>query len=129
MCTGMCMCLCMVFLYICMCAFQIGIYFVSAILKQQKRKHKVEKFNPYTVSGTKSTSSINDPQPGDRPDNMWHHYHKEDVYQSLETWDSTTFVEKTHWGYYCWPKYVLYCGSVLLVQLSYQSKDHCSRTF
>lgn len=42
---------------------------------------------------------------GDRPGNSWLQYHADSLPCTQEDWDNFRFVEKTHWGYYCWPKY------------------------
>ncbi|GFN96540.1 proteasome activator complex subunit 4 [Plakobranchus ocellatus] len=42
--------------------------------------------------------------PGDREDNMWLQYDPAKFITSEEEWNKHIFIEKTHWGYYCWPK-------------------------
>lgn len=42
---------------------------------------------------------------GDRPDNQWLQYNSSNLPRTQQDWDSCTFVEKTHWGYYCWPRF------------------------
>lgn len=42
--------------------------------------------------------------PGERPDNLWFQYDSLKVPRTREEYDSTIFIEKTHWGYYQWPK-------------------------
>uniref|UniRef100_A0A8C2H092 Proteasome activator subunit 4b n=1 Tax=Cyprinus carpio TaxID=7962 RepID=A0A8C2H092_CYPCA len=41
---------------------------------------------------------------GDRPGNDWLQYHGDSLPNTQQDWDNFCFVEKTHWGYYCWPK-------------------------
>ena len=83
---------------------QLCVGTLSAILKAQKRRHKLQEIDPYQVSGVTRPSDPNTVHPGDRPDNMWMHYDPSDQpYASKDTWDSQVLVEKTHWGYYCWP--------------------------
>uniref|UniRef100_A0A8C1FD07 Proteasome activator subunit 4b n=1 Tax=Cyprinus carpio carpio TaxID=630221 RepID=A0A8C1FD07_CYPCA len=41
---------------------------------------------------------------GDRPGNDWLQYHGDSLPSTQQDWDNFCFVEKTHWGYYCWPK-------------------------
>lgn len=41
---------------------------------------------------------------GDRPDNHWLHYDSKTLPRTKKEWESSCFVEKTHWGYYTWPK-------------------------
>ena len=43
-------------------------------------------------------------RPGSREDNLWLDYSMAAVPSSAEDWQKTTFVDKTHWGFYCWPK-------------------------
>ncbi len=42
---------------------------------------------------------------GDREGNRWLQYDSNNLPLSEEQWDSQQFVEKTHWGYYSWPRY------------------------
>ncbi|KAH9509108.1 Proteasome activator complex subunit 4, partial [Bulinus truncatus] len=42
--------------------------------------------------------------PGDRPDNSWLQFDPKKFITSEEDWNRTVFIEKTHWGYYTWPK-------------------------
>lgn len=41
---------------------------------------------------------------GDREANRWLQYDSNNLPLSQEQWDSQHFVEKTHWGYYSWPR-------------------------
>ncbi|XP_031565856.1 proteasome activator complex subunit 4-like [Actinia tenebrosa] len=82
---------------------KIAISAVGAVLKQQKRPHVKVQVNPYAVAGLpEPKSSIN--QPGDRPDNRWLQFLSNDLPKTQESWNSCTFIDKTHWGYYTWPK-------------------------
>ena len=84
---------------------QIGICAVSAVLKQQKRKHPKEEFDPYEIAGCEKPRPEELVPMGVREDNKWLLYTKEsNVFESQEVWDKTTFVEKTHWAYSRWPK-------------------------
>jgi len=77
---------------------------VIGILKQQKRtKNKVE-FDPYELTGSLRPTDLDSVQPGDRADNEWMLYRKESLPKNEEEWNLFTFVEKTHWGYYTWPR-------------------------
>lgn len=42
---------------------------------------------------------------GDRRANSWLQYDSNNLPVTEEQWQSLQFVEKTHWGYYCWPRY------------------------
>ncbi|KAL3873182.1 hypothetical protein ACJMK2_036330 [Sinanodonta woodiana] len=77
---------------------------LSAILKQHKRRHKKVTIDPYKLSGTTPPSPGDPFRPGVREDNQWHHYKIDSkLIGSKEKWESMTVIEKTHWGYYCWP--------------------------
>lgn len=43
---------------------------------------------------------------GDRPDNQWLQYDSSCLPRTQQDWDQCVFVEKTHWGYYCWPRFI-----------------------
>lgn len=77
---------------------QISTSAVSTILKVQKRRHVKEKFDPYAVAGCSPPSHMI--TPGHRADNMWLHYDGTPHADAA----NTTFVDKTHWGFYMWPK-------------------------
>ncbi|XP_013404552.1 proteasome activator complex subunit 4 [Lingula anatina] len=77
---------------------------VSSILKQQKRKHPRMVIDPFAVSGCEQPSNGHS-LPGDsRLDNAWLQYRSDTRPDTLDKWEKTVFVDKTHWGYYCWPK-------------------------
>ena len=81
---------------------------VAGILKQLKRTHKKLTINPYEISGCPKPTKI---LAGDRPDNHWLHYDSKNIPRTKKEWESSCFVEKTHWGYYNWPKnMVVYAG-------------------
>ena len=77
---------------------------MSAIQKQQKRSHKKIMVDPYKVAGVEPPAPGSVVRPGDRPDNKWCKYNSERIPDTQEKWESLVVVEKTHWGYYCWPK-------------------------
>ncbi|ESP01603.1 hypothetical protein LOTGIDRAFT_238219, partial [Lottia gigantea] len=58
---------------------KVGMSGVSAILKQQKRKHKMIQVDPYKRSNTTPPSSGDKINIGDRPDNSWHHYDSHNI--------------------------------------------------
>lgn len=47
---------------------------------------------------------MSEPNPGDRVDNQWHRYDSNKLLDTKEKFDSTVFIDKTHWGYYQWPR-------------------------
>jgi len=58
-----------------------------------------------------SQIAINKATPGYREDNKWHFYDPNfvqniqnvDDEQEERKWQNTRFLDKTYWGYYCWP--------------------------
>ena len=78
---------------------------IGGILKQQKRPHKTIEVDPYNQAGVPPPRKQREVHPGDRPDNEWILYREKAVPTTQEAWDETMFVEKTHWGFYTWPKY------------------------
>ncbi|XP_068688324.1 proteasome activator complex subunit 4-like isoform X1 [Montipora foliosa] len=85
---------------------KVAIDAVGAILKQQKRPHVKITVNPYSVAGLPEPSSTVI-KPGDREDNKWLHYCSSNLPRSKKEWESCVFIDKTHWGYYTWPKKLL----------------------
>ncbi|XP_078000645.1 proteasome activator complex subunit 4-like [Glandiceps talaboti] len=77
---------------------------VAAILKQQKRPHKLVEVDPYKQVKLPADYDSNGIQMGDRLDSSWHHYDSNNLLQTEEQWNRSVFIEKTHWGYYTWPK-------------------------
>uniref|UniRef100_A0A669EMM0 Proteasome activator subunit 4a n=1 Tax=Oreochromis niloticus TaxID=8128 RepID=A0A669EMM0_ORENI len=71
---------------------KVAISAVAGIMKQIKRPHKKV---PVKLSGTVA---------GDRKDNQWLQYNSSTLPRTQKDWDQCVFVEKTHWGYYCWPR-------------------------
>uniref|UniRef100_A0A3B4F3K3 Proteasome activator complex subunit 4B-like n=1 Tax=Pundamilia nyererei TaxID=303518 RepID=A0A3B4F3K3_9CICH len=48
---------------------------------------------------------------GDREGNRWLQYDSNNLPLTQEKWDSQCFVEKTHWGYYSWPREMMIYAS------------------
>ena len=76
-----------------------------AIFEQLKRKHKVvdtdlKALTDYLPSSNPDLKCV----PGKREDNVWHQYKSESLPRTKEAWEKCTFLEKTHWGFYCWPQ-------------------------
>ncbi|XP_078505604.1 proteasome activator complex subunit 4 isoform X2 [Lissotriton helveticus] len=80
---------------------KMAIAAVAGILKQLKRPHKKVSICPYKVSGHEKPLNF---MVGDRPDNQWLQYNSGSLPVTKESWEACLFVEKTHWGYYTWPK-------------------------
>ncbi|KAM7381432.1 hypothetical protein PAMA_012322 [Pampus argenteus] len=80
---------------------KVAISAMAAILKQLKRPRQKVSVKPSDISG------IEDPEGvcvGDREGNRWLQYDSSNLPLSEEQWDSQHYVEKTHWGYYSWPR-------------------------
>uniref|UniRef100_A0A8B9HHN8 Proteasome activator subunit 4b n=1 Tax=Astyanax mexicanus TaxID=7994 RepID=A0A8B9HHN8_ASTMX len=89
---------------------KVAISAVAGILKQLKRPRKKMAIIPGDeVEGLVA---------GDRPGNNWLQYHADTLPRTDQDWDNYRFVEKTHWGYYCWPKKLM-----LYAPLEEQPKD------
>ena len=95
-----------------------------SIQKQMKRSHPTVTVDP-VQEAAKSLTKFTDPpevttltqgqdatlphgtqhfRPGYRSDNVWHTYNSQCLPDNREKWEALTVVEKTHWGYYTWPK-------------------------
>uniref|UniRef100_A0A8C6PPC9 Proteasome (Prosome, macropain) activator subunit 4b n=1 Tax=Nothobranchius furzeri TaxID=105023 RepID=A0A8C6PPC9_NOTFU len=75
----------------------VAISAVAGILKQLKWPRKKVAMKPSEI----------DPEGicvGDREGNHWLQYESTNFPLSQELWDSLHYVEKTHWGYYSWPR-------------------------
>ncbi|XP_005100512.1 proteasome activator complex subunit 4B [Aplysia californica] len=82
---------------------KLSISAVTTILDLQKQKHKKV---PIDLEKAAGVGQINHSSlvPGDRPDNRWLQYNPANFITTEEQWNKMVFIEKTHWGYYCWPK-------------------------
>lgn len=85
---------------------KVALHSMSAIQKQQKRPHKKIKVDPYKIAGVDPSEPASVMRPGARPDNIWYKYNTERIPDTQEKWELLVVVEKTHWGYYCWPKFI-----------------------
>jgi len=72
---------------------------IGAILFQQKKKH-----SKAIVDLAGQGYDISNIAPGIRPDNEWLLYKVSNVPSSETEWNNFKFVDKTHIGYYAWPK-------------------------
>uniref|UniRef100_A0A672NC27 Proteasome activator complex subunit 4B n=1 Tax=Sinocyclocheilus grahami TaxID=75366 RepID=A0A672NC27_SINGR len=66
-----------------------------------KRERKKIPVSPCDISGVTEPEGL---VAGDRPGNDWLQYHGDSLPSTQQDWDHFCFIEKTHWGYYCWPK-------------------------
>uniref|UniRef100_A0A8C2H9R5 Proteasome activator subunit 4b n=1 Tax=Cyprinus carpio TaxID=7962 RepID=A0A8C2H9R5_CYPCA len=80
---------------------KMAIAAMAGILKQLKRPRKKIPVSPCDISGVTEPEGL---VAGDRPGNDWLQYHGDSLPSTQQDWDNFCFVEKTHWGYYCWPK-------------------------
>uniref|UniRef100_A0AAQ5XCN0 Proteasome activator Blm10 mid region domain-containing protein n=1 Tax=Amphiprion ocellaris TaxID=80972 RepID=A0AAQ5XCN0_AMPOC len=88
---------------------KVAISAVAGIMKQIKRPHKKVSVSPSELSG-------------DRADNEWLQYNSSNLPRTQQDWDHCVFVEKTHWGYYCWPRKLM-----MYAPLEEQPKHNLSR--
>lgn len=56
------------------------------------------------IGGVKELSDI---VAGDRQDNQWLQYNSRSLPCTQQDWEGCVFVDKTHWGYYSWPRSTL----------------------
>ncbi|XP_061787911.1 proteasome activator complex subunit 4B-like [Nerophis lumbriciformis] len=80
---------------------KVSIVAMAGILKQLKRPRKKVAVKPSDIGG------VADPEgwwAGDRQANRWLQYNSNNLPLSEEQWDSQLHVEKTHVGYYSWPR-------------------------
>ena len=76
-----------------------SIHTMAALLRQNKRPHlKIER---------KIENKESPVRPGNREDNLWLQYSKDNWPQNKEEWNKPNFVHKTHFGYYHWPQVML----------------------
>ncbi|XP_041818516.1 proteasome activator complex subunit 4B [Chelmon rostratus] len=80
---------------------KVAISAMAGILKQLKRPRKKVAMKPSDISGVEDPEGV---CVGDREGNRWLQYDSNNLPLSQEQWDSQQFVEKTHWGYYSWPR-------------------------
>ncbi|XP_006791331.1 proteasome activator complex subunit 4B [Neolamprologus brichardi] len=87
---------------------KVAISAMAGILKQLKRLSKKVAVNPSDISGIEETDGL---CVGDREGNRWLQYDSNNLPLTQEKWDSECFVEKTHWGYYSWPREMMIYAS------------------
>uniref|UniRef100_A0A8C9XEB7 Proteasome activator subunit 4 n=1 Tax=Sander lucioperca TaxID=283035 RepID=A0A8C9XEB7_SANLU len=95
---------------------KVAISAVAGIMKQIKRPHK--KVPVISKTYDKNLSLV----AGDRLDNQWLQYNSSSLPRTQQDWDSCVFVEKTHWGYYCWPRKLM-----MYAPLEEQPKQNLTR--
>ncbi|KAM9847519.1 proteasome activator complex subunit 4A [Aulostomus maculatus] len=98
---------------------KVAISAVAGIMKQIKRPHKKVPVSPSELCGVKEPGGI---VAGDRADNKWLQYNSSNLPRTQQDWDQCVFVEKTHWGYYCWPRKLM-----MYAPLEEQPKQNLTR--
>uniref|UniRef100_A0A3Q3GH33 Proteasome activator Blm10 mid region domain-containing protein n=1 Tax=Labrus bergylta TaxID=56723 RepID=A0A3Q3GH33_9LABR len=93
---------------------KVAISALAGVLKQLKRPTKKEAVKPSDISGLEDPEGV---CVGDREGNCWLQYDSNNLPLSQEQWDSQHFVEKTHLGYYTWPR------EMMIYAASEKSKD------
>ncbi|XP_035261773.1 proteasome activator complex subunit 4B isoform X1 [Anguilla anguilla] len=79
---------------------QVAVLSVAGILKQLKRPHKKVLVSPEEICTSEAEGMVAE----DRPDNWWLLYDSEYLPHTQQEWESCHFVEKTHLGFYSWPR-------------------------
>uniref|UniRef100_A0A1A7WAV3 Proteasome (Prosome, macropain) activator subunit 4 n=1 Tax=Iconisemion striatum TaxID=60296 RepID=A0A1A7WAV3_9TELE len=90
---------------------KVAISAVAGIMKQIKTPHKKVPVSPSEFCqdcGVMEDKIV----AGDRPDNQWLQYNSNKLPLTQEDWNCCAFVEKTHWGYYCWPRKLMMYASL-----------------
>ncbi|XP_018548726.1 proteasome activator complex subunit 4A isoform X1 [Lates calcarifer] len=98
---------------------KVAISAVAGIMKQIKRPHKKVPVSPSELCNVKELNGI---KAGDRQDNRWLQYNSSSLPRTQQDWDQCVFVEKTHWGYYCWPRKLM-----MYAPLEEQPKQNLAR--
>ncbi|KAK7918864.1 hypothetical protein WMY93_010148 [Mugilogobius chulae] len=87
---------------------KVAISAVAGILKQQKRPRLKITVKPSDISGLEDPEGV---CVGDRESNRWLQYDSSNLPLTEQQWDTQPYVEKTHLGYYSWPKeMMIYAG-------------------
>uniref|UniRef100_A0A4W6E6W6 Proteasome activator subunit 4 n=1 Tax=Lates calcarifer TaxID=8187 RepID=A0A4W6E6W6_LATCA len=98
---------------------KVAISAVAGIMKQIKRPHKKVPVSPSELCKHHKVLFV---QSGDRQDNRWLQYNSSSLPRTQQDWDQCVFVEKTHWGYYCWPRKLM-----MYAPLEEQPKQNLAR--
>uniref|UniRef100_A0A4W6E8I3 Proteasome activator subunit 4 n=1 Tax=Lates calcarifer TaxID=8187 RepID=A0A4W6E8I3_LATCA len=98
---------------------KVAISAVAGIMKQIKRPHKKVPVSPSELCKHHKLNGI---KAGDRQDNRWLQYNSSSLPRTQQDWDQCVFVEKTHWGYYCWPRKLM-----MYAPLEEQPKQNLAR--
>ncbi|KAF3842217.1 hypothetical protein F7725_024168 [Dissostichus mawsoni] len=122
---------------------KVAISAVAGIMKQIKRPHKKVPISPselcknhkglfvcnFFKTGLKNNQSLlgggkelSVNVAGDRQDNKWLQYDSSSLPRTQKDWDACVFVEKTHWGYYSWPRKLM-----MYAPLEEQPKQNLTR--
>jgi proteasome activator subunit 4 len=98
---------------------KIALDTICILLKMVKPSKTKQNYETFQLIREETQNAINDPSqvainkamPGYREDNKWHSYdpnfiqniqNPDDEHEERK-WQSTHFLDKTYWGYYCWP--------------------------
>lgn len=82
----------------------MAVAFLGAILKLQKRRSRKIKVDLKLQAEGHAVDQSGGKKWGFRLDNQWLQYAKAKVPNTADSWDRQIFVDKTHWGLYCWPE-------------------------
>ncbi len=91
---------------------KISIDALCIILKMVKHKKEIRRVNTNELVKS-GLITVDQAIPGYRPDNSWHSYDPSFLKDCLETneedvhkWEQANFLDKSYWGYYCWPNQI-----------------------
>ncbi|XP_061562704.1 LOW QUALITY PROTEIN: proteasome activator complex subunit 4B-like [Phycodurus eques] len=103
----------------------VAISATAGILKQLKRPRKKIAVKPSDVSGVLDPEGV---WAGDRQANRWLQYRSAELPLSEGAWDSQLHVEKTHVGYYSWPReMMIYDPQKLKDDLPYEEMSEAEK--
>lgn len=77
------------------------IIFKMVKFKKDQIEYNIEDLIREQTNNEITSVQINTYNPGYRSDNKWHLY--DENYLSKQNWSNTKFLDKSYWGYYCWP--------------------------
>uniref|UniRef100_A0A6A7FWP5 Proteasome activator complex subunit 4A-like isoform X1 n=2 Tax=Hirondellea gigas TaxID=1518452 RepID=A0A6A7FWP5_9CRUS len=86
---------------------RLGVYYLSNILRNQKRAHVKLPFDPYAETGGAPVTLQDRIKPGvDRPDNAWLQYDPSCVDMTEQRYNERKFIHSTYMGFTSWPSKV-----------------------
>jgi proteasome activator subunit 4 len=78
---------------------------IMKMVKHRKQTKEISSVDLVLSEARRCSSdqiTVNIPCPGFRSDNLWHTFDPLFI-EDAQKWELTHFLDKTYWGYYCWP--------------------------